>query len=259
MTTDADDLTRTSAGGHRFSLTAAAQATATSKRTLLRHMDALARHGATKDSTGAWSIPLASLLACGFTVNAPRTDDTAPEHAPPSAPGAPADLTALRTEVAALRAELLDAEHRAAIAAEQRNAALALAAERAAHVDSSDSRCAHCHPHRPPRPTRRPAAAGGAGSASQHVSRREHIDRREPPVHTGRITSQDKGMLLIRPSTQTSPPLTGSVRQPRQAKHQRRQQNRRPHQPNHINHNRRHDQPPQQPPHFDASCPAAHV
>ena len=130
------DTTRTSAGGHRFSLTAAADATNTSKRTLLRHADDLTRHGATKDSTGAWSIPVASLLACGFKVGAPRTGDNdqpAPGHAPARTNDS---LEALRAELAAVRAELVDAEHRAVLAETQRTAAMTLAAERAAHIDS---------------------------------------------------------------------------------------------------------------------------
>ena len=129
------DTTSTGAGGHRFSLTAAADATSTSKRTLLRHIDDLTRHGATRDDTGAWSIPLAALLAAGFTVGAPRTGDT-DHQAPERAPGRAPDDTDLAAELTALRAALIDAEHRAELAEAQRSAALQLAAERAAHVDS---------------------------------------------------------------------------------------------------------------------------
>lgn len=123
-------------GGHRFTLTSAAEATGTSKRTILRHIDNLTRHGATKDDTGAWSIPLAALLAAGFRVGAPRTSDT-DQHAPTRAPGAlDDDRDALRAELQRVRAELTEAQHRAALAAAERAAAVALAAERAAHIDS---------------------------------------------------------------------------------------------------------------------------
>lgn len=144
-TIDVDqDVTDTGAsGGCRFSLTGAADATGTSKRTILRHIDELTRHGAEKDSTGAWSIPLAALLASGFKVGAPRTSDTeqpAPERAPHEKrntnPQPSDELDELRTELATVRAELVTAQHRAALLDAERSAALAVAAEREKHVDS---------------------------------------------------------------------------------------------------------------------------
>lgn len=130
------DVTRTSAtGGHRFTLNGAADATGTSKRTLLRRIDELTRHGAEKDDTGAWSIPLAALLAAGFKVGAPRTSDT-DQPAPERAPGSTTDLDELRTELESVRAELVDTRHRAALLEAERSAAVAIATERAAHVDS---------------------------------------------------------------------------------------------------------------------------
>lgn len=122
------DTTDTGAGGHRFTLTSAADACNTSKRTLLRHMTDLTRHGATKDDTGAWSIPLGALLAAGFRVNAPRTTDTdhtAPKRAPE------------RTEVDQLRTEIYELRTALAVAQAERAAAERIAAERAEHLDTA--------------------------------------------------------------------------------------------------------------------------
>lgn len=127
-----DAVTDTGARGHRFTLTAAADACNTSKRTLLRHADDLTRHGATKDPEGRWSIPISALLASGFRPNAPRTDGT--EH--PARLRAPDDTDTLRAELQRVRAELVDAQHRAALAEAQRHAAEVLATERAEHVAS---------------------------------------------------------------------------------------------------------------------------
>lgn len=127
--------------GHVFSLTGAADAANTSKRTLLRRIDQLTEHGAHRGEDGNWSIPLSALLAAGFRVNAPRTgDDTtaAPVTAPPTrtpAPGTGADLDQLRTELSDLRGTVAELEKRAAVAEAEKRAAELLAAERLARVE----------------------------------------------------------------------------------------------------------------------------
>lgn len=107
--------------GAVLSLTQAAETCDTSKRTLLRRIDVLAEHGATKTADGAWQIPIAALFAAGFRPGAPRTGevaDPAPRHADPAATTAPgtADVDQLRTEVTELRGTVavLEAEKRAA-------------------------------------------------------------------------------------------------------------------------------------------------
>jgi hypothetical protein len=111
--------------GHLFTATEAAEATGTSKRTILRRIDALIEHGAHRGEDGTWRIPIGALFAVGFRINAPRheADETveipAPEPATPAAPRATGDAEALAAalaEVEQWRNRAVEAEQRAAVA-----------------------------------------------------------------------------------------------------------------------------------------------
>ena len=131
MSTPATTEAHTEAGpgapsGHLFTATEAAEATGTSKRTILRRIDALIEHGAHRGEDGTWRIPIGALFATGFRINAPRheADETgatpAPEHATPAVPSATGgDAEALEVALAEIeqwRNRAVDAEQRAAVA-----------------------------------------------------------------------------------------------------------------------------------------------
>ena len=105
-----------------FTVSAAAEATGKSRRTIARLLDADSLPGATRDESGAWCIPLEALLAAGLRVHAPSPPDEPQEHTPTPSTPAPA---AEPTEAEQLRAELADWRRRAEVAE-------AVAAERAA-------------------------------------------------------------------------------------------------------------------------------
>lgn len=107
----ADDMTRPT-----FTVSAAAAATGLSRRTLGRMLDAGELNGATRDESGAWSIPVESLLAAGLSLHAPS---------PPTPPPAAAVVV---DPVDALRAEMESWRRRAEVAE-------AVAVERAAALD----------------------------------------------------------------------------------------------------------------------------
>jgi hypothetical protein len=58
-----------------FTVSQAAEACGVSRKTITRRLPALAENGATKDDAGAWSIPLAALLATGLTPGKPADPD----------------------------------------------------------------------------------------------------------------------------------------------------------------------------------------
>ena len=67
-----------------FTLTAAANVTGKSRRTIGRMLDAGELAGAVRDESGAWSIPVESLLAAGLTVHPPTPADAVPAEPDPS-------------------------------------------------------------------------------------------------------------------------------------------------------------------------------
>jgi hypothetical protein len=104
-----------------LTVSAAADATGKSRRTIGRLLDAGRLDGAEQDETGTWHIPVDALIAAGLTLHAPSLPDEALTDDPAPAPPPPAALDALRAEVA-------DWRRRAEVAE-------AVAAERAAALD----------------------------------------------------------------------------------------------------------------------------
>ena len=120
-----------------FTLAGAATVTGKSRRTIGRMLEAGELDGAERDASGAWSIPVESLLAAGLTVHPPT-----PAEAVPAAPvqtdhddvGAAAQVAEWRrrAEVAeAIAAERADAleDMRTALAIAQRMLAASVDAE----------------------------------------------------------------------------------------------------------------------------------
>lgn len=56
-----------------LTVTEAAQACQVGRKTIVRRMDRLAEHGATKDTQGVWHIPIEALLAVGLKPGRPST------------------------------------------------------------------------------------------------------------------------------------------------------------------------------------------
>jgi hypothetical protein len=115
-----------------LTITEAADATGKSRRTIARLLDAHKLDGAERDEAGTWRIPSEALIAAKLTLHAPSPPDAVPEAVPPTS--TPADST----EADHLRAELADWRHRAQVAESRRelaehdrDAARAVATERA--------------------------------------------------------------------------------------------------------------------------------
>jgi len=101
-----------------FTVSAAAEATGKSRRTIGRLLDDDLLPGAYRDESGAWCIPTEGLLAAGLALHAPSPPDVAPAAA----------IAAAVDPVDALRAELADMRRRAEVAE-------AIAIERGAALD----------------------------------------------------------------------------------------------------------------------------
>ena len=138
-TTPTDDIPEASTGPRpTFTVSGAAKATGRSRRTIGRMLDAGELVGATRDESGAWSIPVEALLGAGLAVHAPSP---APEPSPPTMPTptpTPAPVGTPTTEDTELRAELADAQHRAELERTKRLAA----EERAATAEADRDRWA---------------------------------------------------------------------------------------------------------------------
>lgn len=107
-----------------FSITAAAEATGKSRRTIGRLLDADELTGAHRDDSGTWSIPADALLAAGLQLHAPSPPDPPTEAENSRAPetrGPDPEADQLRTELEEWRrraevAEAIAAERAAALA-----------------------------------------------------------------------------------------------------------------------------------------------
>lgn len=111
-------------GGHRFTLTEAAEACGVSRDTIKRRRAAGRFPNAAKDAQGAWRIPVGDLLADGLHPNAARP--TQPEGEPQGhalSPPQDGRVRELEAEVRMLRA-VLDERERALQIAERALAAL---------------------------------------------------------------------------------------------------------------------------------------
>jgi len=96
----------------RFSITEAASLCGVHADTIRRKISALAEHGAEKDESGAWTIPVEALLAVGLKPGRPAPPDSPAQPSPAVAATLPeqvvpvAEVEALRNEVAALKHQL---------------------------------------------------------------------------------------------------------------------------------------------------------
>ncbi len=126
----------------RLTLSSAAQACAVSRSTLRRRLAQGAFPHAAQDTSGAWTVPVADLLAAGLRINAPRVAGaqaqpavnalTHPAHQPPASFVEQGHSGAGEQAPAARVAEL---ERALAVAEMRAEGAERLATERAARID----------------------------------------------------------------------------------------------------------------------------
>jgi hypothetical protein len=140
VATAAEAITARAGDRPTFTISAAAEATGKSRRTIGRMLDAGELVGATRDDSGAWAIPVEALLGAGLQLHAPTPPDAANDRAATTPADLPKDANDRATsEGAQLRAELADWRRRAEVAE-------AIAAERAEAL--ADVRAALALAHR---------------------------------------------------------------------------------------------------------------
>lgn len=110
-----------------------------SKRTLMRRIDQLTKHGAYRDDAGVWRVTPDALRAAGFTPGKPSAPDTPRDTASSSADNA---------ELSQLRAELEQWRRRAEIAE-------AIAAERERVIETQAASLRMLTPSSTAEPARR--------------------------------------------------------------------------------------------------------
>lgn len=129
MTTfDTDDSTDSTLTMATFTVSTAAEACGVSRKTIDRRLPQLAEHGASKDVTGQWTIPLSALYATGLRPGRPKGPDSEP---PGERTVEQHDSTVqlIRTELDSWQRRATEAEKRAAVAEAESSA-------RAAHISS---------------------------------------------------------------------------------------------------------------------------
>ncbi|MFI2620547.1 helix-turn-helix domain-containing protein [Streptomyces sp. NPDC018584] len=116
----------------------AAAACGVSRTTIRRRREAGELPGSVQDEKGGWLIPVESLLAAGFRLNAPSPPEETRERdqaLPVADRRSASDEAALRAELEKLRAEHTEALTRAAVAEARLEEREARLRERAAHIE----------------------------------------------------------------------------------------------------------------------------